>query len=237
MNWLLLLVGGWLAATISGAAGFGGALLLLPVLTWVVGPKAAVPVLTLAQLLGNLSRAGFGWREIKWRPVLLFSAGAVLASLLGARLFVELAAPVVQRAIGTFLLLIVAFRHTRMGKGLVLPERLLAPSGAVVGLLSAIAGSAGPLGAVVFLGLNLSPSAYVASEAVSASLMHLTKSLVYGRYALLTAANLLQGLALGAAMVLGSWTGRKLLTRLSERGFGLLIEVLLIVAAVALLVQ
>jgi len=118
MQWVLLLAGGWLAATVSEAAGFGGALLLLPVLTWTVGPKAAVPVLTLAQLLGNLSRAGIGWRDIRWRPVLLFSAGAVLASLLGARLFVELAAPVVQRAIGTFLLAIVAFRHTRMGKGL-----------------------------------------------------------------------------------------------------------------------
>jgi len=28
-GWVLLLVGGWLAATISGVAGFGGALFLL----------------------------------------------------------------------------------------------------------------------------------------------------------------------------------------------------------------
>lgn len=33
LAWVLLLVAGWLAATISGAAGFGGALLLLPILT------------------------------------------------------------------------------------------------------------------------------------------------------------------------------------------------------------
>lgn len=69
VEWILLLVGGWLAATISGAAGFGGALLLLPVLTYVVGAKAAVPILTLAQLLGNLSRAGFRWVPVgrRWQ--------------------------------------------------------------------------------------------------------------------------------------------------------------------------
>jgi uncharacterized protein len=75
---------GWLAATISGAAGFGGALLLLPILTITVGVKASVPILTVAQLLGNASRAGFGWREIRWRPALVFSAGAVKFSVSSA---------------------------------------------------------------------------------------------------------------------------------------------------------
>ncbi len=41
MLWLLIMFAGWLADTVSGAAGFGGALLLLPVLTYTVGAKAA----------------------------------------------------------------------------------------------------------------------------------------------------------------------------------------------------
>ena len=57
----------------------------------------------------------------------------------------------------------------------------------MVGFLSAIAGSAGPIGAVAFLSLNLSPAAYVASEAVTAVVMHVTKTVVYGKYALLSA--------------------------------------------------
>lgn len=40
--------------------------------------------------------------------------------------------------------------------------------GALTGLISGIAGSAGPLGASLFLGLNLSAIAYVASEAFTA---------------------------------------------------------------------
>src|SRR3954452_7705334 len=111
-RWVLLLACGWLAASVSGVAGFGGAALLLPVLAFTVGGKAAVPILTVAQLLGNLSRAGFGWRDIQWRPALLFSLGAVPASLLGSWLFVSMPTVSVLRAIGVLLLAVVALRHT-----------------------------------------------------------------------------------------------------------------------------
>jgi Sulfite exporter TauE/SafE len=114
LRWVLLLICGWATATVSGAAGFGGALLLLPVLAFTVGGKAAVPILTVAQLLGNLSRAGFGWRDILWRPALLFSLGAVPASLLGSRLFVSMPTALILRVIGVLLLAVVALRHTSL---------------------------------------------------------------------------------------------------------------------------
>jgi uncharacterized membrane protein YfcA len=232
-SWIVLLVCGWLAGTVSGAAGFGGALLLLPVLALTVGGRA-VPILTVAQLLGNLSRAGFGWPDIRWRPALLFSAGAVPASIIGARLFVGLPPALIGKLIGGFLLLIVGLRRTAVGRR-TMPETWLAPAGAGVGLLSGLAGSAGPLGAAVFLGLRLPPPAYIASEAVTAVLMHLSKSLVYGRYSALGLDDLLGGLALGGALTLGSWTGRKLLERSSEEGLMRFIEALLIVSGLVLL--
>lgn len=234
MEWIVLLLAGWLAASVSGAAGFGGALLLLPLLTHFLGADAAIPVLTVAQLLGNLSRAGFGFREIRWRPALAFSAGAIPATVLGARLFVELPSSILTHLIGVFLILIIALRHTTLGKRPV-PAHVLPLTGGVVGFLSAVVGSAGPLGAAVFLSLNLPAVAYVASEAVTASLIHLTKSVVYSRYELLSWSSLGQGLLLGSAMVLGSWTGRKFIERVPERWFGRLVEALLLLAAISLI--
>lgn len=52
MTYILLLCASFLAALVSGAAGFGGSLLLLPIVTAYVGPEISVPVLTVAQLLG-----------------------------------------------------------------------------------------------------------------------------------------------------------------------------------------
>jgi uncharacterized protein len=66
-----------MAKSNSGAAGFGGALLLLPVLSNILGVKTAVPVLTIMQLLGNLSRVWFGRTQISWKPVGYFLPGAL----------------------------------------------------------------------------------------------------------------------------------------------------------------
>lgn len=235
MEWLALLVGGWAAATVSGAAGFGGALILLPLLTRLVGPEGAIPVLTVAQLMGNLSRAGFGFAQIRWRHALAFSAGAIPATVIGARLFVELPTDLLSQLVGVFLLVVVALRHSKVGKSS-LPGRFLLPAGAIVGLMSAIVGSAGPLGAAVFLSLHLPAVAYVATEAVTASLIHVTKVLVYSRYELLGWSRLAEGLLLGSSMVAGSWTGRRVIERLPQRWFGILVEALLLVAAVVLLI-
>ena len=229
----LLLVGGWLAATVSGAAGFGGALLLLPLLAHTVGAKAAIPILTLAQLAGNLSRAALGWRTIRWQPALLFCAGAVPA-VLGVRLFITLPSGLILRTVGVFLLAVVALRHTPLGNRAV-PETWLLPGGAVVGFLSAVVGSAGALGALLFLGLGLPATAYVATEAVTATAMHVTKTVVYGRYGAMTAETWALGLALSASMILGSWAGKKFIERLSKQKFAALVEVLLILAALSLI--
>ena len=218
----------------SGAAGFGGTLLLLPLLVHAVGAKAAIPILTLAQLAGNLSRAALGWRTIRWRPVLLFCVGAVPAAVLGARLFITLPSGLILRTVGFFLLGVVALRHTPLGKRTI-PETWLLPGGAVVGFLSAVVGSAGTLGALLFLGLGLPATAYVATEAVTATAMHGTKTVVYGRYGAMTAETWALGSALSAAMILGSWTGKKFIERLPKEKFAALVEVLLVVVALSLI--
>lgn len=131
MSRLALSACGWLAAAISGAAGFGGALLLLPVLALVVGDKSAVPILTVAQLLGNLSRVGFGWRDARWRPALLFCLGAVPASVVGAWLVVGMQSTLVLRLVGVLLFVVVALRHTRL-KSQKTPEGRLVVSAMVL---------------------------------------------------------------------------------------------------------
>jgi uncharacterized protein len=232
--WLLL--AGWLAATISGVAGFGGALLLLPVLTQSLGPHSAVPVLTIAQLLGNGSRVWFGRRQIYWSPVVYFSLTAVPLSIVGSRLLVALPVEWITTGIGLLLLLIVVWRRSGRRR-FQIGNRDMLLGGALTGFLSGLVGSAGPLGAAFFLSLNLPAGAYVASEAVTAVAMHLTKSVVYQRYALIAGPELVYGTLLGLSMVAGSWTGKRLIDYLPPDKFILLVEVLLGIAALQLILQ
>ena len=235
MEWILLVVTAWVAATISGVAGFGGSLIMLPLASHIMGAKQAIPALTVAWLMGNLSRALLNLGAIRWKPVWLFSSGAVPAAFIGAKVFVELPASLILKAIGVFLIGTVIIRHTSLNKEL--PPGWLVPTGVLVGFLSAIIGSAGPIGAAAFLSLNLPPVSYIASEAVTAVFMHVTKTAVYGRYELLSGKDLLLGIELGLAMVAGSWTAKKFLGVLSRQSFLILVETLLVVSAVFLLIQ
>jgi len=233
--WAVLLFISWLAATISGVAGFGGSLIILPIFSFLIGAKKAIPILTIAWMMGNLSRAGFGYKEIRWKPVIYFCIGALPAAVLGSRMFVELPSGLIMKAIGTFLLAVVILRHLNIKY--TLAEKWFIPWGALVGFLSSILGSAGPIGAVAFLSLNLAPTAYVASEAVTAVLMHFTKAMVYGRYSLLTVNDLWVGIILGLAMVVGSWTARRFIKNISGKAFGYFVDTLLVIAAFSLFIN
>ena len=231
----ILLVGAFLAAAISGAAGFGGALLLLPLLTHFAGVEAAVPLLTFAQLTGNLSRVGFNFRLIEWRPVVLFLVGALPAALLGALSFVSLPSDIVVRAIGAALLCFVGLRV--MGVIKLQPSRaLLVVGGALTGFLSGLVGSAGPLGAAIFLSLNLPPLAYIASEAVTAIAMHGVKMAIYGTRLSLGAEFWPLAFALAGTMVLGTWVSKRVTEKLSPARFQVFVSVLLAAVAVQMLI-
>ena len=65
--------------------------------------------------------------------------------------------------------------------------------------------------------------------------MHLTKIAAYGAGSLLTKQVLLYGLALTPATLLGAWTGKQLVGRMSDRLFVVLVEVGLLVAGVLFL--
>jgi uncharacterized membrane protein YfcA len=230
-TYALLFLGAYTAALISGAAGFGGALLLLPLLVASVGTEQAVPMLTFAQFVGNLSRAGLGFTQIHWKPVWLFLAGALPLSLVGAMSFVELPKDLVTRLVGGAILLFVALRY--FGLVELKPGRvLLVTGGAVVGFVSGVVGSAGPLGAAIFLTLGLSPVAYVASEAVTALAMHGVKMAVYQHFIALDRQFWFLAVLMGLAMVLGTLTAKRLIERLSPMRFQHYVAALLVVISV-----
>ncbi len=231
---IILFAVSFLSATISGAAGFGGAVVLLPVLTSIVGVKSAVPILTIGQIFGNASRVWFGRHELKWKLIIFFLLTAIPLTILGSYLFADIDSDKIKISIGVFLIILVIYRRTKIEK-IELGESGMLLGGGLTGFLSGLAGSAGPLGAAFFLGLNLTATAYVASEAFTALIMHLTKTIVYKKYSLIGQTELYYGLFIGVAMMLGSWTGKKIIEKLNRDKFILLVEILLIISGLQLI--
>ena len=210
----------------SGAAGFSGSLLLLPVASACVGARTAVPVLTVAQLIGNIARMTTGWSQIRWREVGLFSLTSLPLAALGAFGFSLLPADIVSRCVGAALILLVILKLT-LKKELPGGTGTLLAGGALTGGLSGLCGSGGPIGAAVFLSLDLPPVAYIASEAATATAMHILKIAVYSKLAAVDRQALLIGLAMGGCMVLGTYAARHFIRNMEKGRFRRYVAVLL----------
>lgn len=234
---LLLTVGAFVASTLAAVTGFGGAAVLTPILVTVFGVRDAIPILTVAQLVGNASRVWFNRRELSLPVVGWFALGCIPAAIVGGILFATAPVPVLIRLLGLFLLANVAYRHTRRGKATRMPLRAFAPLGAVAGFFSALVGSVGPLMAPFFLAHGLARGAYIGTEALATVVMHATKLGTYGSMAVLTPKSMAAGLLLGPIMVLGSFAGKRIVDRVSERVFVFLIEAVLVAAGLLFLIR
>jgi len=232
----LLTVAALAASTLAAVAGFGGAAILLPVLVALFGPRDAIPILTIAQLVGNGSRVVINRDAVDRRIVGWFALGGIPAALIGGFLFAAAPLDALTRLIGAFLLASVAWRHIRPRPSGALGPRTFTVIGAFFAFASALVGSIGPLMAPFFLAAGLVKSAYIGTEAAATVVMHVAKLVAYGTAALLTAATVGIGLLMAPAMIVGSLIGKRIVDRLPERVFVAIIEVVLVVAGLVFLV-
>src|SRR5437868_15227655 len=101
-HWILISLVALTASSLAGVTGFGGAAVLLPALVAAFGMREAIPILTVAQLIGNGSRVWFNRRELDWRVVGWFALGGVPMALLGGALFANERLTALTRGLGSF---------------------------------------------------------------------------------------------------------------------------------------
>jgi uncharacterized protein len=224
---VLLLVAALPTAVVGGIVGFGTGLTMLPLVVWAVGVRASVPVLSIALLCGNVSRAWFSRDELDWRVIGAYLAGAVPLAVLGSVIYAAARIDWLSRLMGVVLLLSVPLRRF-LERGPLRMRLVHFPLlGAATGFLSALVAAIGPVNTPFFLGYGLRRGAYVGTEAACVAVVHLTKTLVYRRYALVGSQTAGLGLAIGAVMFVGAYVGRRILDRMSDRAFVTLVEVLI----------
>jgi len=202
---------------------------MIPVVAFVMGTKATVPVMTVAMLLGNGARVWLSRREIEGRVVLAFLATAIPTSVAGALVYTRLDSTWVGRVLGAFMLLAVPLRHLLVDRGVRVGLRHFPIVGAVFGFVSSLVGSVGPIMTPFFLGYGLRKGAYIGTDAPCTLGTYVSRGIVFRRHDLLTSQTVAVGLFIGVVMITGAWAGRRLVDRMSERVFLRVIESLLVV--------
>jgi len=230
-------VAAFLSAVVGGLAGLGSAIIMIPVLTFAVGIREAVPIVTIAVMMQTWSRVWVNRAVIDRGVVKWFLLGAAPAAVIGSAAFANLPAALLQRGLAVFLLLVIVYRHSPLAREIPMTVRAFAPVGAGQGFLSALFGGAGPFGASFFLSYGLRRGAFVGTMASGMTVINLIKVSVYGTYALVDARGAVIAVSLGLVMVAGAYVGGTIVNRVSDRAFVYIVEAVMAGAAVSLLVR
>ncbi|GHD02820.1 hypothetical protein GCM10007320_62360 [Pseudorhodoferax aquiterrae] len=230
-----VLLVGLVAGAVSGVIGTGSSVMLLPVLVHAFGPRQAVPIMAVAAVVGNASRVLAWWRLVDWRAVCAYALPGAPAAALGARTLWALPAHAVDIALGLFFVLMVPLRHWLQRRQWRLQLWQLAVAGAVIGYLTGLVLSTGPLSVPAFSAYGLVKGAFIGSEAASALLLYVAKSLAFAQLGGLPWDVLAKGLIVGAALMGGTFAGKASVLRLPETLFQRLLDALLLLSGLALL--
>lgn len=214
--------------TIAGVAGFGGGPVILPALIWVLGPRDAIPILSMAQFVASavrflMYRPAVAWPVIRW-----YALGAIPVAILSSLLFVITPPTVFIRVLGAGMLLLVAYHYTPWSQRRKMSLWGFSLVGVATSFFSGFLGIGGPVPAPFLLAYGLAGGAYVGTMGGCTLVTQLFKLVVFGNSALLTPFTLAVGTAVGAISWLGALLGKRILHRIPEWWFHRLIEALLI---------
>ena len=237
LNFLFVLAVGLLAGTISGIVGTGSSIMLMPVLVYQYGPKQAVPIMAIAAIMSNLSRILAWWRDVDWRACAAYSVTGIPAAALGARTLLTLPSHAVDISIGLFLIAMVPARHWLARHEYKLSLWHVALGGAVIGYLTGIVVSTGPLSVPLFLFYGLSKGAFLATEAASSLGLYVSKSVTFQRFGALTPDVAIQGLIAGSSLMAGAFIAKPLLVKLNADVFRLVMDAIMLMAGASMLVN
>ena len=107
--------------------------------------------------------------------------------------------------------------------------------GLVIGFLTGIVVSTGPINAPFFLAYGLVKGAYLATEAAGSLAVYVSKALVFRSYGALPLDAIVKGLIIGSSLMAGSFLAKRFVLKLDAEHFRTLMDGLLLLSGLTML--
>lgn len=230
---LLLGIISFFTSTIAGVVGLGGGMILIAILPSFLPINAIVPVHGLTQMSSNLSRAIFGYKDVKLEVIPKYLFGSLLGVSFFAIILYFISLEYVPLFIGTYILL--SLWSDKFNKKIERFENYV-----LIGFLqsgfSIIVGATGPLATTLLVKDYDDKNVVVATAAALKSITHILKVftfMIFG-FVFFDYIGVLTAMIIGA--VAGSWLGTKLRDIIDGKKFIMLLKVILSFLAIKLII-
>lgn len=235
LDFLIAALAAFIAGTCSGMTGFGGGLLLPPILAPILGVQNVVPVLSFAMLITNLHRLWLYRHGINKKLTLAVLMTMVPAVTVGMSIYLSLQRDMIAVVLGTFLIISIPIGRFLQRRQMQLDRVGLAVAGGCIGVISGTTPGAGMLMIPVLLGAGLVGPSFLATDASISVVVNLTKAAVFGGLGTLPVNLLLAAGLIGLCTVPGNYFARWILQRTSLRLHARIMEVVVLIGGLSLL--
>lgn len=236
MLYAALFIAGFITWTISTLSGGGGAMLLVPILSFALGAQAAAPVVTIAMVVGSIGRLAIFRQSIEWSIVRWALPAALLGAALGGYFFSILPVDWLQLALGFFLMSTVAQEYFGRSRAQFrVPHWIFGPVYCLVAGLSAVMGAVGPVMNVLFLNAGVLKERMVGTKTAISLPMQFTKLISYGAFGMLEPAYLFAGLIVGIGAALSNRFSKRILAGMSDQRFRYITIAFMVIAGAAMI--
>ncbi len=236
MTYILLALAGIIAFTISTIAGGGGALLLLPIVGFLLGAQAAAPLVSIGAMVGRPVRLVLFWKAIDWNVVKYYLPTALLGAFLGSWLFAQLQAEWLQIILGIFLIsTFFQFQFGKKQRSFQMKLFYFIPLGFAVSFISGLTGATGPILTPFYINYGLLKEKMIGTKTANAFFADLVKIGGYGVFGALSGNLWIYGIALGLGVTVGNVLGKRLLRGMKNETFLRWVILLMVISGVVMI--
>lgn len=227
----VIVIGSFFAALSNAAFSTGGAMIMLAITSAVLPVSAIVPIHSTLLIGSTVSRAVVFRSYVDWRIAGPFLVGTVFAVAIAARLYIELPDSAIAIAIAVVMLIAIWLPAISWR------PRVRHPW-AIVGFIHAFFSTLFAYGALlhaVILHTNLRRRQIVGTMAASLTGMGILKIAGYAAWGFDYRPYVAMIVGALGASILGTWAGRLVIDRVSERTFRFVFKALVTVTAIRLI--
>jgi uncharacterized membrane protein YfcA len=253
MFFIIVLVS-FFASILKLFSGFGLATLLMPVVAIFFPVAIAVALTAFVHLLNNLFKLAVLWRYVNWQISFTFGIPALLSTIPGALLLtkLQLLSPItefqffginaaitpVKLAVGVLLIIFATVEGFSLSNKTNISTRYLPAGGILSGFFGGLSGHQGAFRSTFLLHAEMDKNQFVATNAVIASLVDITRLVVYGVNIKLLMQNVDYSLIIAAtiASFAGVLVGKAGLEKINIGFIQKLVTVMLYILGVSLLI-
>ena len=239
-NWHLvsLFCAGMVAFVISTISGGGGAILLIPATSWMIGTGVAPPVVNLATFFSNASRLYLFWHDIDWSLTKYYVPSAIVGAWLAALVFSRLNANWIQLLVGAFLVsTIFQYKFGKVSKTFNMPKVGFIPLGFVIAFMSTLVGGLGPILNPFYMNAGLEKENLIATKTANSFFVGIIQIGGYTFFGVFTAKLWVYGMVLGLGAVIGNIIGKRFLAGMSIRQFRVMLLILMVISGLIMIIR